>query len=479
MSSLKTRFAGYKEEMEMSLSGEYYKNEELNLEDKITVLDANIKKYIPNIEEQDLANFVIVEGELYYIGNDETQKQVAISQNIKVLEEDESSFLDNVEIHAVEMVLRENNGNIAITDASGNSIEKGEALKNKGLSTTDWKIVVEIVNNATVTTYGTGWYYVKAGNTVEGLGTLRQSYMIDYENRKAVRFEEAKHAYLKYGENLAVNDASLVLNIDPINMASGDVESWVDAECVGFTPTGDYDENGNLKSGWTGTAIRFDGEDDYIQFYGGGDFSKGYTISFYGASKESIIYPLAKQNQNSSYSFRVAFVNDHLSFNLTKRAANSSWSTYGLGSNETKYNTGNGLLGVFFEKNYELEKGVYFDLVFDPSVLEYSLFVNGEFIDSTTVAKMYWLTEENETAGYGGIDILQDENLPYRIGCQWGGVPAMWRYMTFDLYCVRMYNRPLSYEELMSNYTATTAYHNILAGGGTAETSGETGGNDF
>lgn len=453
---------------------------------RITVLTVDgVKRYIPSLKEEDAGNFGIIEGKLYYIGTNELAKKAAASQKIQVIPDGTSldEFTRQMENIAVEAILRNLTGDSFKTiDQGENSSEVGVKLKNKKLDSTDWKLIIEVNNNETVATYGTGWTYIEAGSTVNELGTLKQSYIIDFTNRKKVVFDATKHSMLAAGSNLAVNDSSLILNIDPINMASSDESSWGNAECVNFTPTGDYNDKGELVSGWTGSAIRFDGVDDYIQFYGGGDFSKGFTLTSYAQTTSNSFRPLVKQNTNMSYSFRTEFLRTAIQFNLSKRSCGSDWAVAELGPSENKYDSNNGILCYRFEKQYDLSKGAYLDLVFDASSLQYKIYINGKFIDSTTVNKTYWIADEDETgdwSGFGGIDILQDSTLPYKIGTYFGGSPGRWWYYKYDLFCTRLYNRPLSESELLANYTATTSYHNILVDGGSASTGGETGGDSF
>ena len=81
------------------------------------------------------------------------------------------------------------------------------------------------------------------------------------------------------GMNLAVKD-NLEFNLDPINMGDNAGNSW--GILHGFNGT-EYDGEGNVISGFSGTDFSFDGIDDYIELYTNNNFSdKGITIETYG-----------------------------------------------------------------------------------------------------------------------------------------------------------------------------------------------------
>ena len=83
------------------------------------------------------------------------------------------------------------------------------------------------------------------------------------------------------GMNLAVKD-NLEFNLDPINMGDNAGNSWGNVILHGFNGT-EYDEEGNVISGFSGTDFSFDGIDDYIELYTNNNFSdKGITIETYG-----------------------------------------------------------------------------------------------------------------------------------------------------------------------------------------------------
>ena len=63
-----SKFASYKEELEVKAV----------FEDNIYAAKDGIKKYIENFDDSDLDKFVIVDGELLYVGNDDEELEIVI-----------------------------------------------------------------------------------------------------------------------------------------------------------------------------------------------------------------------------------------------------------------------------------------------------------------------------------------------------------------------------------------------------------------
>ena len=251
-SSIATKFAGYKEEMEMNLMGDE------NLENfevvNIILLDKNVKKYIPSLIEEDIGKIGIISGKLYYFGDDEICKKVAKSLNIEIAPEEMTTdeFENQMETKAIEESIKKMTGNSFILDnEDGSGQEVGIKLVNKSFGN-DWKIITEVKENETVMTYGTGWTYIPSGSIINGLGTLRQGYIIDFSNKKVVIFDKEKHTMLTYGSKLAVTDG-LFFEISPTMIE--------DKEIIKGVTFGGYDK---IENAYTDSSFIFDGIDDYI-----------------------------------------------------------------------------------------------------------------------------------------------------------------------------------------------------------------------
>ena len=89
IASLETRYAGYKEELEMNLVS-VMADQGLKETNKITVLNDGVKTYIPSLKDEDVGKFGVINGKLYYINSDEMGISVAKSQGIEVIPEGKS-----------------------------------------------------------------------------------------------------------------------------------------------------------------------------------------------------------------------------------------------------------------------------------------------------------------------------------------------------------------------------------------------------
>ena len=68
--NLKQKFAKYKEELELGMYGQ------------ITIAGEQMKNYIQSLKDEDVDKFVIINGQLGYIGADETEKEIIESLDI-------------------------------------------------------------------------------------------------------------------------------------------------------------------------------------------------------------------------------------------------------------------------------------------------------------------------------------------------------------------------------------------------------------
>ena len=166
----------------------------------MSLLNDNVKKYIPSLEDSDIGRFGIIEGKLYFIGDDEIEVKAAKSQNIEILEKGES-----IELFAIKALAKEENKE---------KIGGEELITKNPTNSATWKIVTETVDGKIVNKYGTDYYYVRKGTVVEGIGNLENDYIINYKDGKVLKFEEGKHKLLSYSDVLGYSE-HLILNIDP------------------------------------------------------------------------------------------------------------------------------------------------------------------------------------------------------------------------------------------------------------------------
>lgn len=294
------RISGYKEELEINIVREIG-SDGIDNRDKVTLFGLRVKDYIPSLKDEDVDLFGIIAGEIYYIGEDELEAEVAKSLGIKVKDENISleDYVANVEALAIENIVK-NFGGEAFENNENNVY--GVPLYNKNLENANrWKLITEVSNNSVVATYGTGWYYVESGTNVDGIGILSKNYIINYNTRKAVQFDANKHTMMSYESSIAVSD-HLIFNADPGIMEEFNNLSATDKQNFDLSKLGDNltmhgyytDTNGNgiqdenektdLTKAFTKTSFIFDGENDYINipYDNNTKMNEGFTLEFYG-----------------------------------------------------------------------------------------------------------------------------------------------------------------------------------------------------
>ena len=295
-----------------------------------------------------------------------------------------------------------------------------------------------IIINKTQEKYGTGCVYIEKGTEIKDYGETKYNWIVD-KNGEVIQLEEGEYTELSYGDELAVTEG-LVFNVDSNNIDNNDLATWGEGVSLhGF-------ENNATT---TSKGLQFDGIDDYVEFKSTADYSKGFTISFYGISYKNESHFFSKQEKNNiNYSCRFCIAQDKFLFNTSKNRSNSKWA-----QNDTISN-GNLIVNCA----YTLGEIAYFDLIFDAENNEFKLYKNNEFIDSDVVDEGYWHGEN------GGRQIFEDDSIFCYLGRAYAGVnetTSDWKYAKLTIYSLRLYNRPLNEDELKSNYDKTIAEHNI------------------
>ena len=461
------KLASYNEEFEMNAVGAIT-DEGIDNRDKITLMNEYVKQYVPSLEDNDIGQFAIINGQLYYVGDEDLEREVCKSQGYNTLPEGMTAeeFASSVESSAIEEILKNMTGDaFTSTDDEGNTQTLGIQLWDKTFGNGNkWKIITEVENGVNKATYGTEWYYVEAGQNVEGIGILKNSYIINYTTRKAVRFDANKHTMLAYGSNLAVTDG-LVFNADPTNMGDGDAESWGEAIFNGFSGT-EYYENGIIKSGWSSSAFVFDGEDDHVILNSPGDFSNGFTFEFYGNNDRFTSYnedkgagPLFIRRGTSSFmnSMRFGYLND-----------DSNEYAFWKFSNKAQEKVPIEDLGLEINKDY------FFTYVC--SIDNVNKIVNSKvYIDG--IKKYEYNTDYNSFIS--GLNYWNNDSSPFIIGRSEYWDQNRYYFFKGKMYSTRLYTSSLTTREVKANYNATVSYHNILVNNGNASTGGNTGGEDI
>ena len=319
-----------------------------------------------------------------------------------------------------------------------NNITYGEQLKEVQFNTVE--NTTSIYDAETGTTYANGWYYLQPEDVDDY--QLKNSYIIDYETGEFVRFDEEKHRVVT-NELLCITDG-LVYSADPKNMTGSD--SWGDAILHNFN-------EGDTNSGWSENALMFDGVDDGIEVKDNSDYSDGITLEIYftlkGKSTSDVAQILMMKRteiNNGFFMFLGGGIDDYTDF-----------SEYGVlsidigGANIEKGADNRFITDVIVEEN----EPTYITYTYDPSKEDEKgiLYVNGE---------------KTQTNNLGIIENLINtpEDTPIQIGSdiyatvsEESGSNNKYPFYG-EIYASRVYNRPLTEQEVKYNYEKTTQNNN-------------------
>ena len=304
----------------------------------------------------------------------------------------------------------------------------GEKLKKVEFNITE--NTKSIYDLETGTTYGEGWYYLTPENANEL--QLHKSYIVNYQNGEIVKFDENKHRMIT-NELKCITDG-LVYAADPQNMTDGN--SWGDATLHNFN---EGDEN----SGWSQNALMFDGIDDGIEVEDKSDYSNGITLEMYfslrGQTENQNVQILMMKRNTAQDGFFIFLGNLSNEDNTDFEYRRISIDIGGCGDRverENRFKT-----GLLVEEN----KPIYITYTFNPNLENDKgiLYVNGE---------------KRETTNLGNIDnlIKVQEDTNIQIGSDIYETEADFKYpFNGEIYAARVYNRPLTEQEVEYNYNAT------------------------
>ena len=313
-----------------------------------------------------------------------------------------------------------------------NNITYGEQLKEVQFNTVE--NTTSIYDAETGTTYANGWYYLQPEDVDDY--QLKNSYIIDYETGEFVRFDEEKHRIVT-NELLCITD-DLVYSADPKNMTGSD--SWGDAILHNFN---EGDEN----SGWSENALMFDGVDDGIEVKDNSDYSQGITLEIYlnlkGKSTSDIAQILMMKRTNISNGFFIFLNGERYEYgrldidiggNGGEGAGNRLCTNTVIQENVPTYIT------YTFNPDAENEKGI--------------LYVNGVKTETTNLGNIESLVNTPaDTPIQIGSDIYETYNSEGDTGNR--------KYPFYgEIYASRVYNRPLTEQEVKYNYEKTTQNNN-------------------
>ncbi len=354
-----------------------------------------------------------------------------------------------------------------------NSKKLGEALNTRRLdNSSNWHIIK--VNDKT---YDIGWNYIEKETELPNYGKAQNSWLINYETGEMIQLEENNYMSLSAGDMLAVKD-NLIINIDS-SIIDESVENKEQAlekqlgenvDLVNFN----YDDN----SGLTSTSFNFDGEDDYIKVQYDREDQKealaknGFTFEFYGIWDGGTTDPRVGWGYNGIFSY------------WDGNESNQAKFRFGIGQKAFEgiksciiWNAGTGEEAPSdFSENYhsvwniyyvvdlnKLKEGCYITITVDTSnaytvegkdgeYYKQTVYLDGEKLYSGDYNKKQW-------------DNFVKNDLPtlkyFCIGRSTMTEAGAWNYSKMNAYCLRLYSRALSEEEVMKNYEKSVEYHSL------------------
>ena len=312
----------------------------------------------------------------------------------------------------------------------------GEELKNVEFNTVE--NTTSIMDKETGTTYGDGWYYLKPEDVKDY--ELKNSYIIDYETGEYIKYNENKHEILT-NELLYISDG-LVYSADPKNMTSGD--SWGDAILHNFN---EGDEN----SGWKENSLMFDGVDDGIEVKDNSDYSKGITLEIYFNYKgkptsEKIQAQILMMKRTNIFNGFFIFLDGD--FWVDNQLGNLCIDIGGCSSNNNADSHDNRFYTSIYAKENE---PMYITYTYNPNKENENgvLYVNGVKTETTNLGIIENLVNTPpNTPIQIGSDIYETYNLE--------GDTVNHKYpFNGEIYASRVYNRPLTEQEVLYNYNTT------------------------
>ena len=499
IASIESKFAGYKEELEEKIVTEAEGDRE-----KVNLLNENVKSYIPSLEENDVGNFAIVEGELYYLGDDELSKKAAKNQKMEVMDsgvETESNVASRIEEKAIDSMLKSRGKDaFEYTDENGDQKLVGiELIKKNLVNANNWKIVTETGEGGKIKkTYDEGYYYIPNGTNISGIGKTTCGYIVDYGSDDVIQYKEGIHKYFSYEDSVAVTD-HLLFNADPgvIDSYFSDKNNFKKDDLgkgIEFYGYGDGEEP-DFDQAFTPTSFIFDGYDDYITVECKSEEDKGniknygFTFEFYGKIyKDGYLYNKYTQSYEKNNHYRGLFSywsgddaeNAVFRFGIFPDDWGLSWSVMPWGKDFSNpcylgpqaWDGQNCWNQRTKNNDFNFGNDIYLTIVFDPAKVEN---ITGEtaegvkFENNECIKQIIYVEDEMMVDGWYNKKIW-DSAVEKQLGklnlfclgtCSMGN--AYWWYNSnMECYSLRFYNRALKDDEVHKNYDKTIEYHKIL-----------------
>ena len=464
MATITQKFAKYKEDLELGMYG------------KVTIAGDTLNDYVQSMNESDKDKFAIINGELYYIGNDEQEANIAKGLGINLnlsgagaeVVRDIQTIINKVIPIKDRVTFPTNDDEVASSEIIGTR------LYDKNSQNGDrWKLVIDYDDYNTETgRYGSGNYLLKSGENYSVNGeniTFSKDYIINYDNLIIGLTEKAVEWSLN--STLAVS-RGLVLNIDPTNLADG---RW-----TGITKHGDvqYDSSSKALLFNEDTVNNPTGEGGYLELKRSGvDFSNGFTFEMYtnlsrgmyvnesGVLDAGYFCRTTKLSgaQNFTSSLRFGWTNDKA---ICKLYGSSSWAGNGYGILSTDHS------GAIFstELGYDINEDVYVTITYirydENQSAEYKEKYFDEYMIKNKVDKLaYYINGELVGYTYYGYDsysnaiaVWNGDDCPFFLGvCPWDRDGNLY-YLKGKIYTTRLYTTSMTSEEVKENMDMTQKY---------------------
>ncbi len=493
-----SKYSTYKEELETYLS------------EDLTCADEDMKKYMKSMSDEDIDKFIVWNGKLYFIGDNEYERKMAESVGIDT----SLSGLNIDDLKALAGSVLPLGGKFeAPKDDNSEAPDEliGTRLYDKVASNNErWDVVIDYNESNEVTNrFGTGYYYLAPGEYEidDKRITLRNGYIIDYNTRNFLSLSE-RHIEWNIDSTVSTR-GGLVLNLDPMNLADGEwkkVENKKDeinegdlyefremdyktgklkVEESGIYKAGDIEYNEDLKTldlnlnttgemNEKGGYLKIDKEElDFnngfsFEIFFETDFSEWPNKETNGAERFIGLFCRAGDIMNSPGTHHLRFALKEVSDSACiwgKFFDTSSWKGQGFCSKTgDEYLTSPGIFQkgtqkvdicfTYFIGRREIEDGKLAKQVTDFSVDTIAIFINGKLKscgyyghDSYEKGLTYWNSEE---PFYIGSVVA---------GSTSSGTPCV-HFLRGKVYCCRLYNLCITDEQAIKNYELTLKYLN-------------------
>ena len=440
------RFAAYNEKLNLILNRD------------MTCAGESMEKYIPGMDKNDIEKFIIINGRLAYIGDDEQELQIAQSLGIETAMSGGGSETMNDVMNITDKVFVATKDIVLPADDTAPTPAGliGKRLYDKtSLNMETWNMVIDYdSNNKEKGRYGSGYYLLEPGTyNINGEDiTFSGKYILDYKKGTLIGLSDRAVEW-SINTSLAVKDG-LVLNIDPTNLADG---NW-----TGITKHGDVVYNPSTKALVFNCSESNDGGiGGYLELKRNDvDFSNGFTFEIYAnilrkeyqshtyasSSKKGLGLFCRMPTLESSYTQALRFGYTQAN-TICKFNSASSWN--GSGSRMSTGSTGSVSVNT---AGYNVNEDFYLTFVYnrdasDKDKIEY--YINGELYGYTYYGKNSYNT---------GLNTWNKDTCPFFVGVSPWHANGNLYYLKGSVYSCRLYTDAMTAEEVKDNMDMTQKY---------------------